>query len=115
MREGVDESRIALTATPLDALFNVARRDYAFTDTYCSNCLAIRARSCWSPRTGGEFRDPFASICAGLKQLALEHDDIVVVYPVHRNPNVRKVVGEMLSGLANVVLLTRWITFRSCT
>ena len=107
LREGVDESRIALTGnTVIDALFNVARRDYAFTDDVLQRLSRDpRKIVLVTAHRRESFGDPFASICAGLKQLALEHDDIVVVYPVHRNPNVRKVVGETLSGLANVVLL----------
>jgi UDP-N-acetylglucosamine 2-epimerase (non-hydrolysing) len=108
LREGVKASRIAVTGnTVIDALFEVANRDYNFAD----NSLRELSRD---PRKivlvtahrRESFGDPLKSICAGLKQLALEHsDDIVLVYPVHRNPNVRKVVGSMLSGLENVVLL----------
>ena len=92
--------------TVIDALIDVAGRDYAFTDPQ----LAALARD---PRRivlvtahrRESFGEQFESICAALKELASTHPDIVVVYPVHRNPNVRGVVGSTLSGLSNVVLL----------
>ena len=82
-------------------------RDYAFTDKSLQEMSRDpRKIVLVTAHRRESFGDPFESICAGLKQLALEYEDeIVVVYPVHRNPNVRKVVGETLSGLANVVLL----------
>ena len=52
------------------------------------------------------FGDPFESLCRGLRELALKYkDQIVLVYPVHRNPNVRQVVNDVLSGIDNVLLI----------
>lgn len=49
------------------------------------------------------FGDPFESMCAGLRELACKYrDQAVLVYPVHRNPNVRGVVGQVLGDLPNV-------------
>ncbi len=47
----------------------------------------------------------FQQICEALKELALKHRDIHIVYPVHLNPNVQKPVREILAGLDNVHLL----------
>jgi UDP-N-acetylglucosamine 2-epimerase (non-hydrolysing) len=108
LREGVKASRIAVTGnTVIDALFEVANRDYEFTDSSLRELSRDpRKIVLVTAHRRESFGDPLKSICAGLKQLALEHgDDIVVVYPVHRNPHVRRVVGSMLSGLENVVLL----------
>jgi len=108
LREGADASRIEVTGnTVIDALMEVAGRDYAFSDASLQQLARDpRKMVLVTAHRRESFGEPFESICAGLKQLALEHrDDIVVVYPVHRNPNVRKVVGDMLAGLENVVLL----------
>jgi len=43
-------------------------------------------------------------ICAAIKDISLAYPDIQIVYPVHRNPNVHKPVGEILSGIDNVHL-----------
>lgn len=49
--------------------------------------------------------DGFIRICEALKQIALEHPDVQIIYPVHLNPNVKVPVHEMLSGIRNIVLI----------
>ncbi len=50
------------------------------------------------------FGGGFERICEALKVLA-QRDDIQLVYPVHRNPNVMDPVYRKLSGLARVELI----------
>jgi UDP-N-acetylglucosamine 2-epimerase (non-hydrolysing) len=50
------------------------------------------------------FGHGFAHICEGLARLA-RRDDIQMIYPVHRNPNVMDPVYRQLDGLANVFLV----------
>lgn len=50
------------------------------------------------------FGDGFKNICAAIKRLAAR-PDVVVIYPVHLNPNVRGSVFEILGDLPNVKLL----------
>ena len=51
------------------------------------------------------FGEPFENICNAIKDLATTYPGIQVVYPVHLNPNVRKTVNEILSGISNVHLI----------
>ncbi|MGA2593526.1 MAG: UDP-N-acetylglucosamine 2-epimerase (non-hydrolyzing) [Bryobacteraceae bacterium] len=50
------------------------------------------------------FGEGFAQICVALARLA-KRQDVQLVYPVHRNPNVMDPVYASLGGLANVLLL----------
>ena len=50
------------------------------------------------------FGAPLAGIFAALRQLALEFPEVLWVYPVHRNPNVRGPARELLGGLPNLEL-----------
>ena len=50
------------------------------------------------------FGNGFENICAGLAGLA-ERDDVQIVYPVHRNPNVLDPVRRRLANLDNIILL----------
>jgi len=50
------------------------------------------------------FGEGFAHICEALARLA-RRDDVQLIYPVHRNPNVMDPVYRQLDGLANVLLL----------
>jgi len=51
------------------------------------------------------FGEPFENICKAIKTIASNHPEIEIVYPVHLNPNVREVVGRVLSDLDNVKLI----------
>ncbi|WP_419870095.1 non-hydrolyzing UDP-N-acetylglucosamine 2-epimerase [Chryseobacterium sp. CT-SW4] len=47
----------------------------------------------------------FINICEALKQIALSNPDVQIIYPVHLNPNVKKPVYEILSGIENIYLI----------
>ncbi len=49
------------------------------------------------------FGKPFENICCALKEIA--EDNVEIVYPVHLNPNVRRHVYPMLSGIKNIHLI----------
>jgi UDP-N-acetylglucosamine 2-epimerase (non-hydrolysing) len=108
LNEGVPENAIAVTGnTVIDALLDVSDRPFNFAGTpletlpfHSKRIVLVTAHRRES------FGDPFESICHGLRELALRYADrIVLVYPVHRNPNVRQVVNSVLSGLDNVRLI----------
>jgi UDP-N-acetylglucosamine 2-epimerase (non-hydrolysing) len=44
-------------------------------------------------------------MCLAIRDIALNNPAIQIVYPVHLNPNVRKPVNEILSGIKNVFLI----------
>ena len=50
------------------------------------------------------FGQGFIDICEALARLA-RRDDVQLIYPVHRNPNVMDPVYRQLDGLANVLLV----------
>lgn len=52
------------------------------------------------------FGDGFLNICSALKEIATEHPDIDIVYPVHLNPNVQKPVYELLADVKNIYLIS---------
>ncbi|MGQ1892049.1 non-hydrolyzing UDP-N-acetylglucosamine 2-epimerase [Thermophagus sp. OGC60D27] len=51
------------------------------------------------------FGDGFLNICNAIKDLALKNRELMIIYPVHLNPNVQKPVNEILGHLPNVFLL----------
>ncbi|MDR0584694.1 MAG: UDP-N-acetylglucosamine 2-epimerase (non-hydrolyzing), partial [Treponema sp.] len=50
------------------------------------------------------FGEGFLNICRALKEIALEHPDVDIVYPVHLNPNVQKPVYGLLAEVGNIYL-----------
>jgi UDP-N-acetylglucosamine 2-epimerase (non-hydrolysing) len=50
------------------------------------------------------FGAPLEEVFAAVRQLADVRDDLVVIYPVHPNPNVRDYAAEGLSGHPRILL-----------
>lgn len=50
------------------------------------------------------FGEPLRNICLALKDMAQHDDNLQIVYPVHLNPNVRRVVYDMLDDVENIFL-----------
>jgi UDP-N-acetylglucosamine 2-epimerase (non-hydrolysing) len=46
------------------------------------------------------FGQGFISICSAIKEIACNHPDVNVIYPVHLNPNVRKPVESILGPMS---------------
>lgn len=51
------------------------------------------------------FGAPFEQMCHGIRKIAETIPDVLVVYPVHLNPNVKKPVHAILGGLDNIKLI----------
>jgi UDP-N-acetylglucosamine 2-epimerase (non-hydrolysing) len=108
LNEGIADEQIAVTGnTVLDALFDISDRPCDFAATQLASLTFDDKRIILVTAHRREnFGGPFESLCKGLKELALKYkDEVVLVYPVHRNPNVRAVVNEMLAELDNVLLI----------
>ena len=107
LNEGIADGAIEVTGnTVIDALLDVAARPYTFDGTPLA-ALPFDTRKIVlvTAHRRESFGGPFESLCTGLRDLARKYaDEIVLVYPVHRNPNVREVVGRILADTPNVVL-----------
>jgi UDP-N-acetylglucosamine 2-epimerase len=51
------------------------------------------------------FGEPLRELCLGLRDIVRRHRDIVLVYPVHLNPNVQRSVNEILNGHERIHLI----------
>lgn len=51
------------------------------------------------------FGQGFENICIALQQIAHQHKDVHIVYPVHLNPNVREPVYRLLQHTPNIHLI----------
>ena len=107
LNEGIPDIAIEVTGnTVIDALLDVAARPYSFDGTPLATLpFDTRKIVLVTAHRRESFGDPFENLCTGLRDLARRYaDEIVLVYPVHRNPNVREVVGRVLADTPNVVL-----------
>ncbi|HUG36980.1 MAG TPA: UDP-N-acetylglucosamine 2-epimerase (non-hydrolyzing) [Candidatus Limnocylindrales bacterium] len=113
LRESVPAERVYLTGnTVIDALLWVRNRNEELPpDLPAELADALDA----APRTGRvllvtghrreSFGERFEQMCLAIRDLTEEHPDMLLVYPVHLNPNVQRPVREILAGLERVVLL----------
>lgn len=116
LAEKVDDTRIVVTGnTVIDSLHWVLRRiendanRRAEIEREIGKSLAFEWRSSQYVVITGHrrenFGDGFSQICEAIRSLAHKYPSIHFVYPVHFNPNVRKPVADILSGLSNVHLI----------
>ena len=109
-RENVDPARVHVTGnTVIDALHWVTRRIAA--DPALAGGLAELEQRFAGKRIIGvtshrreNFGGGLESIAAAIRRIAAR-PDVAVIFPVHLNPNVRKVMHGALSGLDNVALI----------
>lgn len=111
LAEGVEPNRVHVTGnTVIDALFDVVarlqnereltsalERQFSFIDASKRLILVTGHRR-------ENFGDGFENICRALAKLA-EREDIVIVYPVHLNPNVKEPVHRLLGVSDNILLI----------
>ena len=105
--EGVVPDRISVTGNSgIDAVMYV--RDALESGKLSGNGLpaldASKKLIVVTAHRRESFGEGFERICAALARIA-ERPDVQIVYPVHRNPNVREPVERRLAGLRNVLLI----------
>ena len=112
LNENVEPKNIAVTGnTVIDALLWV--KDKLDADSTLQAELAAQF-----PPLDGEkklilvtghrresFGGGFEHICDALRQIASEHPEVIIIYPVHLNPNVQEPVKRLLGDCVNVHLI----------
>lgn len=112
IKESVDPKKIVVTGnTVIDALLwvqhkikngrglqeNLAKQ-FLFRDTEKRLILVTGHRR-------ESFGSGFERICEALRKIALKHQDIEIVYPVHLNPKVQEPVNRLLKEMSNIHLI----------
>lgn len=107
LEEGVPAAGIYVTGnTVIDALFWTVRPDYSFRHPRLRELdFAGRRVIAVDVHRRENFGPPMRSICTGLRRLAEERPDILLVVSVHRNPQVVSVTEEFLRGAPRTELL----------
>ena len=107
LAEGVDARRVALTGNSgIDAVLYVrdALDAGRLTGLEWNRIDPKKRLIVVTAHRRESFGPGFERICRALARLA-QRDDVQLVYPVHRNPNVLDPVNRILQGQANVLLL----------
>ncbi len=106
-RESVAPDRIYVTGnTVIDALLSIVEEDYQFQEpTLRSLDFAGRRVLVATAHRRENWGGPLRDIMLALKDLADRFPDVEVVFPVHRNPQVREPAQAILGGAPRVHLI----------
>lgn len=107
LKEAVAEKNIYVTGnTVIDALMKTVDPAYTFEDEMLNHIDFLRHRVILMTTHRREnLGEPMRHIYKALRSIVEEIPDTEVVFPVHRNPLVRKVVEEELSGADRIHLI----------
>ncbi len=105
-REGITQGVFVTGNTVIDALQTTVRPEYHFS-TSLLNTLPYKEKkvilvTCHRRENYGE---PMKNIMLALRQIALENEDVELVYPVHLSPVVQEAVKQYLEGTPRVHLI----------
>ena len=112
LNENINKEKIVVTGnTVIDALlFSVDKVNASnFNDDEVNSLKTILDHNKKLILVTGHRRENhgqgFINICEALKEIALEHKDCQIIYPVHLNPNVQKPVYQLLDDIHNIKLI----------
>ncbi len=116
LKENVGSNKICVTGnTVIDALFLVRDKVEQYSESvwidiygkevYESILDEDKTLILVTGHRRENFGQGFLNLCSAIRELAAHHSDWIFIYPVHLNPNVRKPVNDILSGLNNILLV----------
>lgn len=108
LAESVASEKIFVTGnTVIDTLLATVRPDYRFPNDASAMLDAIKGRRMILVTTHRRenLGEPLRHVYQALREIISEFPDTVAVFPVHRNPQVRKVVQSELDGQERVILI----------
>lgn len=106
LAENVPPENIFVTGnTVIDALRYTVRENYRFTRNELNNLPAGKRLLVAEVHRRENLGEPLEAICRALRRIVLEHPDVLMVFPVHKNPAVREPIHRHLGGLERVLLI----------
>lgn len=107
LNEGVEEDSIFITGnTVIDALKTTIEEDYVFTVPILNDIDYTKKKVITMTAHRREnLGEPLKHICEAVRQIVLEHEDVELIYAVHKNPAVRETVEQVLGNMPRVHLI----------
>ena len=110
LSENIDEDSIVVTGnTVIDALLESSIKVNKIENSEIEKLKTIIDTSKKLILVTGHRRENhgqgFINICEALKEIAINNDDVQIIYPVHLNPNVKEPVHKILGGDNSIHLI----------
>ena len=103
LNEGIDENKIYITGnTAIDAMKFTVKTDYTneiFDWLGDSKFILLTAHR------RENLGEPMRNIFKAVRRIVLDNKDVKVIYPIHMNPIVREIAGEILKDIDRVKLI----------
>lgn len=118
LKEGISEAAVWVTGnTVIDALMMISEKqrredcrkkwiDYFENKFGLSKQFNGKRIILVTGHRRENFGEGFENICLSLKEIASARDDVVIIYPVHLNPNVQKPVRSIINDIPNIHLIS---------
>ncbi len=110
LKENISDDSILITGnTVIDALIDSSERVKMMDSEDITELKSIVDTSKKLILVTGHRRENhgngFINICEALKEIAIQNQDVQIIYPVHLNPNVKEPVFKILSNIENIKLI----------
>jgi len=107
LSEGVKREDIFICGnTVIDSLFLMIKENYIFREPLLKNkkicekkiiLVTMHRRENWG--------EPLRETCRAINKIIDEHSDVSVIFPLHKNPEIRRNVKEILQNKKDILLL----------
>lgn len=104
LKNSIPKDKIFVTGnTVIDALHMVVKKDYSFENKKLQNIdfdKKIILLTCHRRENWGK---PMEDIFNAVEKLAKNNQDVLIIYPIHLNPNIRKIADNIFTA-PNIIL-----------
>ncbi len=106
LKEGIKEEDIFVTGnTVIDTLKYTVQKDYKFREPILNRIDYTKKVITLTAHRRENFGKPLENIFEAVANLADQFDDVLFVYPVHLNPNVRDAAERILRNHPRIILI----------
>lgn len=110
LKEGINKKNVVVTGnTVIDALFYGLKKLKSITHIQIEELKNLIGFKKEIILVTGHRRENHGegikSVCSALREVALKHPQILIVYPVHPNPKIMEPVNELLKEINNILLI----------
>jgi len=105
LKEGIPEEKVFVTGnTVIDALFMTAKKDVPLPEEVESYLKKGYRLMLMTFHRRESFGEPMREVFSAVKKIIKHYKDLVVLYPVHPNPNVKEEALESLKNCERIIL-----------
>lgn len=105
LREGFTNSTVLLTGnTVIDSLLTIANKPFDWDTSILAGIPRDKQIIVVTAHRRENFGQPLRNICEALLEIASQHHNVHIVFPVHLNPNVRQTVYQLIGSIPNITL-----------